>query len=214
VHFLSSTSRAGATKHTFAEKGRPLYTIRSAYLVAFVAACSFEHGVAPTDDSIAVDASADAHTAQPLACPAGYAPIHGIGMYRPVESTPRTWQAAAADCNDDDDAGGPYAGHTHLVVLANETERLTITGSSTPISGNTWIGLSDVAVEGTYVWVTSEPTGGYPAVGQKPPWDTDDPDDNGGAEDCVRFKNGYVLEDKPCSDVQSYVCECDAFAPN
>jgi hypothetical protein len=187
---------------------------RSAYALAFVAACSFEHGRAtdvPTTDATATLVE-DGN--EPVACPAGYGPINGIGMYRPVESTPKAWQAAAADCSDDDDTGGPYSGFTHLVVLANEMERQTITGASTPISGNTWIGLSDLALEGTYVWVTSEATGGYPVVGQQPPWDMDDPDDGGGGEDCIRFKNGYVLEDKPCGDVQSYVCECDGFAPN
>jgi hypothetical protein len=190
---------------------------RSTYALAFVAACSFEPGLAPMEDGAdsndAGDASPDANNGASMMCPAGYAPIGGIGMYRPVETTPKTWRAAAADCNDDDDAGGPYAGFTHLVVLANEAERLAITRSPTPISGNTWIGLSDLTVEATFSWVTSEATNGYPVVGQQPPWDTDDPDDAGGAEDCIRFKNSYVLEDKPCDDVQSYVCECDAFAP-
>jgi Lectin C-type domain len=147
-------------------------------------------------------------------CPAGYGPIKGIGMYRVVEGALRSWQAAAADCKDDDDTGGSYRLFTHLVVLGNDAERTTITGVGTSISGNTWIGLSDLAIEGTYVWITPEPTGGYPMIGMKPPWDTDDPDDAGGSEDCIRFKNDFTLEDRPCTDAESYVCECDAFAPN
>jgi len=177
-----------------------------------VAGCTFERVASSIDAGVT-----DAVDATPMAdCPAGYGPIKGIGMYRPVEGAgaDRSWQAAAVDCNDDDDAGGPYRLFTHLVVLGDETERTTITGAGTPITGNTWIGLSDLTTEGTYVWVTSEPTGGYPMVGMKPPWDTDDPDDAGGNEDCIRFKNNYTLEDKPCTDKLSYVCECDAFPPN
>lgn len=179
--------------------------------------CSFQRVASNPDatdetDAAKIDAAIDA---APVAdCPAGYQPINGIGMYRAVETPPRSWQAAAADCNDDDDTGGPYARFTHLVVLGTDAERTTITGNGTPISGNTWIGLSDLITEGTYLWVTAEPTGGYPMVGMEPPWDGDDPDNTGGNEHCIRFKNDFTLEDKPCLDTESYVCECDAFPPN
>ena len=187
-------------------------------LVALVglAGCTFKTISASPDASDTPDSpdSSGKPDAPPVAiCPSGYSPINGAGMYRAVESTTKSWQAAAADCNDDDDTGGPYSGFTHLVVLGNDIERIAITTGTTPISGNTWIGLSDLDTEGTYVWVTAEPTGGYPMVGMEPPWDTDDPDDAGGNEDCIRFKGSFVLEDKPCSDTESYVCECDAYAP-
>jgi hypothetical protein len=46
----------------------------------------------------------------------------------------------------------------------------------------------------------------------QPPWDTGDPD---GAllENCVRFKNSFDFEDKPCTDSNSYVCEYDRHPP-
>jgi hypothetical protein len=172
-----------------------------------------------TIDGATIDAATDAATdaaidgrpdAAVLMCPIGYAPINGSQtMYRIVEINV-SWALAAADCNDDDDLGGANSGRTHLVVVGSAAEKTLLTNQP---SGNTWVGLSDQAVEGTFVWVTSEDTGGFPMVGQQPPWDTGDPD-GGTAENCVRFKNSFDFEDKPCADADSYVCECDRFAPN
>jgi hypothetical protein len=180
-----------------------------ALVVAALAGCAFNpagdgSGADAADSDPmpdgAVDAAPDPVT--PLPCPAGYAPINGSAtQYRIVEVNV-TWAAAAADCNDDGE-------HTHLVVISNPVEKTALT---TQFSGNTWVGLTDAAQEGVFVWVTSEETHGFPIVGQRPPWDAGDPD-GGAAENCVRFKNSFDFEDKPCTDATSYVCECDAFAP-
>jgi hypothetical protein len=159
-------------------------------------------------DDPTVDAGADDPTT-PLQCPAGYAAIGASRTrYRVVEvNVP--WEVAAADCNDDDDTLGSAGGRTHLVVVGDVHEKAALTNQ---FSGNTWVGLSDTLVEGSFVWVTNEPTGGFPIVGERPPWDAGDPD-GGRAENCVRFKNSFDFEDKSCAEVNSYVCECDAFAP-
>jgi hypothetical protein len=163
-------------------------------------------GEADAADDDGSDARPDASLPS---CPIGYASIgNSTTQYRVVEDDV-IWGIAAFDCNDDDDdlTGG---GHTHLVVVGDDLEKAALTGQ---FSGNTWVGLTDELVEGTFVWVTAEPTGGYPVVGQRPPWDSGDPD---GAidENCVRFKNSFDFEDKSCFDLNSYVCECDRFAPN
>jgi hypothetical protein len=170
------------------------------------AGCAFEPAgdgggdAADTDPVTTIDAAPDPVT--PLLCPAGYAPINGSDTrYRIVEVNV-SWAAAAADCNDDGE-------HTHLVVVGDQQEKAALTNQ---FSGNTWVGLTDAAQEGVFVWVTSEQTHGYPLVGQRPPWDAGDPD-GGGAENCVRFKNTFDFEDKPCGDANSYVCECDPYAP-
>ncbi len=195
--------------------------MRGVAILLLVSGCGFriEGGGVTTDsgtdsnlDGPVIDGSVDSLDGMIPSCPAGYGPVNGVGSYRPVESADKAWIDAADDCNDDDD-NGTFLLHTHLVVLSSESER-TMFSTASSVSGNTWVGLSDRATEGSYVWVTNEPTGGYPVVGQQPPWDTDDPDNAGGGEDCVRFKNSFVLEDKPCGDTESYVCECDAFAPN
>jgi hypothetical protein len=162
----------------------------------------------PTIDA-AVDARVDAPP-QTTLCPLGYAAIgNSTTQYRIVESNV-TWAVAAADCNDDDDLVSGITGHTHLVVVGDAVEKASLTNQ---FSGNTWVGLTDEAVENTFVWVTSEPTNGFPVVGQQPPWDTGDPD-GATAENCVRFKNSFDFEDRQCTESNSYVCECDRFAPN
>ncbi len=184
-------------------------------MLAGLAGCTFKT-VAPAGDAPGADDAADAPDAPDaalLTCPLGYAPINNIGMYRVVNASTASWTAAAGDCNDDDDAGGPYTGFTHLVVLGNETERIGLTNGTTPVMGNTWIGLGDAVVDGTFVWVTAEPTAGYPMVGMRPPWDGGDPD-GGTGENCVRLKNDFTLEDRPCGESLRYVCECDAFPPS
>jgi hypothetical protein len=174
-----------------------------------LAGCAFEPAGASDSDAAEpdpdpeadVDAAPDPVT--PSLCPAGYAPIGASHtQYRIVEVNV-SWAAAAADCNDDGE-------HTHLVVVGDQAEKAALTNQ---FSGNTWVGLTDAATEGSFVWVTAEPTHGFPILGQRPPWDAGDPD-GGAAENCVRFKNTFDFEDKSCGELNSYVCECDAFAPS
>lgn len=168
-------------------------------------------GDGPTVDAAAVDAAlTDARSIDAVLpmCPTGYGALGtSASRYREVTAT-ASWTAAAADCADDDD-GGAFTGFTHLAVIGDDAERLALT-SPAAITGNTWVGLSDQLIEGTFRWVTAEPTGGYPQVGQQPPWDNGDPD-GGDPIDCVRFKNSFTYEDKACGDANSYLCECDAF---
>ena len=201
---------------------------RALILVAAIGGCAFEpagaldgDAAAPTpdaepddapgpDDAPAPDAGPDAAPdapETPLLCPAGYAAINGSSTRYRIVEVDVTWAAAADDCDDDAPSGG--TSFTHLVVVGSRAEQLSLANQ---FSGNTWVGLTDLAQEGTFVWVTDEPTGGFPVVGQQPPWDGGDPDDSA-AENCVRFKNSFDFEDKRCSDLNSYVCECDGFAP-
>lgn len=62
-----------------------------------------------------------------------------------------------------------------------------------------WVGLTDDAVEG--VWLTVE---GVPATFL--PWEPLQPD-GGSAENCARSTSG-LLEDRDCSDLRDFVCEC------
>jgi hypothetical protein len=173
-----------------------------------VAACAFEPAGDGGDD-VEPEVDAGAGVAAPLRCPSGYASLDGSRTQYRIVETRASWSVAAADCNDDDDELGSSDGYTHLVVVGDELEKAALTNR---VGDNTWVGLTDVELEGTFVWVTDEDTGGFPIVGDHPPWDRDDPD-GGRTENCVRFKRSYDFEDKRCDEPNRYVCECDRFAP-
>ena len=114
------------------------------------------------------------------------------GLHRAV-ATNATWLIAEADCAND------VAGATHLVVLSSTAE---VTYVKTQLG---WVGLSDRAVEGTFVNVTNEP-------GDLRPWDSGQPDNGGGNENCAQMK-ATGLDDDQCNNGHRYVCECDGRAP-
>lgn len=191
--------------------------------MGFLAACAFQpRGDGPdageagdgTADDAAADASAadapgapDADTDGATAtCPPGYE-VRGTGTYRHVAQV-ATWNAARADCADDDDGGG-YSGRTHLVVLSGDVERLGVRAAYA--GPKLWLGLSDRVTTFEWRWVTLETVNGYPP-GSGPPWKGGQPNDGGGGdEDCVIMEADGAWDDRRCdSDTEAYVCECDA----
>ncbi|XP_070550920.1 uncharacterized protein [Ptychodera flava] len=69
-----------------------------------------------------------------------------------------------------------------------------------------WVGLTDIGVEGTWVWENGgkEPTGTYH-------WLAGAPDNSGGSEHCARLDryNGY--QDASCDGAIYYICEDDLY---
>lgn len=65
-----------------------------------------------------------------------------------------------------------------------------------------WIGLNDLSVEGTWEWIDGS------AVTYTE-WDSGEPSNSGGGEDCVHFiaNQGTEWNDLGCSTSQNYVCE-------
>ena len=94
-----------------------------------------------------------------------------------------TWSAARDACIVDG---------ADLWVPNTALEAMTLTGD--------WVGITDAANEG--VWLTVK---GMPATFL--PWDTNQPD-GGTQENCGR-NQGTTFEDRDCSDLRDYVCECD-----
>jgi hypothetical protein len=138
-------------------------------------------------------------------CPASYdvdLTAAGFSRYR-ANPTALSWRDAQAACIAD---GIGFTGKTHLVVFASETERLATEVVAFP--RNSWIGLTDLATEGTFAWVTVEPD---PQQSGPPTWAGMNPD-GGEDNDCIRISNGWQYDDKSCDTVEPSICECDANA--
>ena len=108
-----------------------------------------------------------------------------------------SWSAAEADCV-------AHGGHLITINTASEWSFVNDTLNSKYIYFNTsipWIGYSDQAQEGKFVWVTGQ--AGYDK------WQNGEPQGNFPDEDCVDFNNGgnQGYRDDFCSAKKSYVCE-------
>jgi hypothetical protein len=123
-------------------------------------------------------------------CPSTYQ-LTETGCYR-VELGEATWQAAEADCEDDD------PGATHLVVFET-TEEHDVVWSLGPAEWDLWIGL--VNDGGGWQWVT----GGAPTFSR---WEGDGMD----GWTCGRIVNGE-WDDEECPKLQDYACEHDGRPP-
>ena len=66
-------------------------------------------------------------------------------------------------------------------------------------------GLTDEAVEGSFVWVDGQ-SATYDA------WAEAQPDDAGGDEDCVQYYADATWNDIPCTNAYGFVCEADFLA--
>ena len=120
---------------------------------------------------------------------AGYVTITGVtSLYRSVSSN-QSWTNAQADCAND------VPGATHLIVLSSQAEVTYMRAQ------RGWVGLSDRVTEGTFTTVTGE-------TGDLRPWDSGQPDNGSGSEDCVQMKDDG-LDDDQCGNGHRYVCECD-----
>ena len=62
-----------------------------------------------------------------------------------------------------------------------------------------WVGITDVATENTWITIYGTPATFLPFLAGQP--------DGGGQENCLRATNNQ-LEDRACTDMRDYVCEC------
>ena len=66
-----------------------------------------------------------------------------------------------------------------------------------------WIGLSDSAAEGSWVWVSGSALGSTS-------WAEGEPNDSGGVEDCAELRTDGLWNDRDCASALSYICEVTA----
>ncbi|XP_053395419.1 E-selectin-like [Mercenaria mercenaria] len=82
---------------------------------------------------------------------------------------------------------------------------------NTRIDGEYYIGLSDRANEGTFVWLTGA------ELNYNGGWEENEPNDANGNEDCVHFNMASNLNDLTCTEDLRYICEkhdIDDCSPN
>lgn len=109
----------------------------------------------------------------------------------------RTWAEARVQCKQ-------RSGDLVVIDDADENAALAAQGTITANTTGSWyIGLSDLALEGTFVWLD-----GIPAVFAG--WNLGEPNDAGGLEDCGVLPNTGLWNDEPCELPKQFICETPA----
>ncbi|CAL1529464.1 unnamed protein product [Lymnaea stagnalis] len=103
-----------------------------------------------------------------------------------------TWQEAKIRCEG---RGQVLAAVDSMIQIK---EMLSRQGIGTQV----WIGASDIAEEGKFVWVHSNQTAGELVK----LWEEDEPNDYGGDEDCVVVFVNFETNDVPCHFNYTYFC--------
>ncbi|MBI4699999.1 MAG: VCBS repeat-containing protein [Deltaproteobacteria bacterium] len=114
------------------------------------------------------------------------------GAYLACRDAPLDWAAARAFCRKRG---------ADLVVIDDAGENAFVAALAVNTS---WIGLSDTAEEGTFVWVSGSKL-------EYASWKEGEPNDAGGAEDCVALGAGEqeagLWNDADCAGAKPFVCE-------
>jgi len=94
----------------------------------------------------------------------------------------------------------------HLFTIDSYDEQDFVEGEMDALStGKWWMGFTDAASEGTWVWEDGSSV-------SYTDWYSGEPNDSGGNEDCGqlnRFHPDYGWNDEPCSSSFAYICEAD-----
>lgn len=106
-------------------------------------------------------------------------------------STTLAWSAARRSCMD--------SGYD-LVTIESEAEHDFLRGAAAPDGGQWWIGLNDIATEGTYIWAATGMPGAYVTP------------INGGtaSQDCFVLRDDTPdrrWSDRDCASTGIFVCE-------
>lgn len=111
-----------------------------------------------------------------------------------------SWAEAQASCE------ASFGGT--LVVIDGAAENAAVIALATAKTPSVWIGLSDLRVEGTFLW----PDGTSPRYTT---WNAGEPNDAGGNEDCTQLDaaSGY-WNDLDCTVSLPYICENAGLARN
>eukprot|EP00899_Mesostigma_viride_P026515 jgi/Mesvir1/7048/Mv09164-RA.1 len=152
-----------------------------------------------------------------LRCPEGWTLTANTCLRR--GSSTASWNDAESAC-DRTNVGGATG---DLVAISSAAENDAV-AAVCGLGNNCWIGLNDLATEGTYVWADNNTpftfgnrvgTSPYPS----PPWLSNQPDNFRNGQDCVRLIGSTVggtltgiWDDEFCFRTFLYVCETPAIS--
>jgi hypothetical protein len=146
---------------------------------------------AGTSEAAPADPAPDPTVLEPPERPSQF--VLGDSAYV-VDPGPFQWPAARAQC------AKRYGGD--LVVIDDYEELDGLLLRLGLLGGDWWIGLSDIAVEGEYVWRDGTPlTIEY--------WQSGQPGDGTSDRDCVEMQNASALQwrDANCAEEGGAICE-------
>jgi len=147
---------------------------------------------APNDATLADAPAPDA----PTGCPASSVAITGgqAGHTYRRSQMSQNWLAQRSTC-------AAASSKAYLAIPDDQAELAAIATLSA--STATWVGITDSAMENTFLTVKG-------AAAAFLPWDTGEPDDQGPGEDCVIIQTSTAkLRDERCTTNFRAVCECD-----
>jgi hypothetical protein len=127
-------------------------------------------------------------------CPATYTMV-GTQAHQYREIANGQWMGSRDACATD-------GANVYLWLPDDQTELDEVLAFSG--TAGTWLGINDIATEGTFVTVKNTTPTFLPFAGGEP--------DNGapaGDEDCLRVNAGKLFEDRTCTTNNAVICECE-----
>ena len=124
-------------------------------------------------------------------CPSSIKDAYYSGYCYSLSSTKATWADAKSRCNAN---GGWLTSMQSEDIYHWFADKLISTGESL-----VWIGLNDIASEGTFVWANGDAPGYIR-------WDKNEPS----GDDCVVILRSGMMRDRSCSSQYNYVCQTTA----
>lgn len=109
---------------------------------------------------------------------------------------------AKASCQT---AGGQLA----IILSSAQDEAIQTLLTSSSVTTQVWAGASDVAIEGSWTWISGKPVDGNTATTYTN-WKPGEPNNQYNDEDCMSYykpHSGWLWNDHPCSTLLPSVCE-------
>ena len=126
-------------------------------------------------------------------CPLGW-DAYRRHCYLYVEQQ-ETFNTAESNCN----ARAQGSRESHVTSVLDTDEAAFLAGYIQ--HGSAWIGFTDIAIEGNWVWQDGQPTG------PQDWWYPNQPDNAAGNEDCVHMGANMGWNDYPCHYKLPYICK-------